>query len=110
MSEDTNPSSQDDPYKIPVSDYIRNVGIGLAIVLVGFIAFKFRPRSTFAADGLSQHWDATVEQSRAAHMPVLVIFTADWCGACNALHSEVLSQPEIESEINSHYLVVTVDL
>jgi thiol:disulfide interchange protein DsbD len=97
-------------FEIPISDYVRNIAIGLGIVLAIFVIFKMRPQSTFAADGLSQRWDASVEQSRAAHQPVLVLFTADWCPACNALHSDVLSRQDVQDEINGHYMMVTVDL
>ncbi|HET6246179.1 MAG TPA: thioredoxin fold domain-containing protein [Tepidisphaeraceae bacterium] len=83
----------------------------VAVVLVAAgVAYKLHPRSTFAADGLSPRWDATVEQAQAAHMPALVLFTADWCPACRALHENVLGRDDVQNEINGHYMMITVDL
>ena len=84
--------------------------IGGLILAVAIVAYKFIPRSTFAADGLSPVWDATVEQSHQTHMPSLVLFTADYCCVCRSLHENVLSRPEVINEINRHYLMCTVDL
>ena len=43
-------------------------------------------------------------------MPTLVLFTADYCGWCRRLHETVLTRPDVANEINSHYLMATVDL
>jgi thiol:disulfide interchange protein len=103
-----------DEDNVPGTDFFRENGRIIAIVVVvlvaAAVAYKLHPRSTFAADGLSPRWDATVEQSRAAHMPSLVLFTADWCPACSALHDQVLARQEIQGEISSHYMMISVDL
>jgi thiol:disulfide interchange protein DsbD len=66
-------------------------------------------RTTFAADGIDPSWDSAVE-TRDRTQPTLVIFTAGWCGACQALHGNVLSRGEIQDELYHHYNVYTVDL
>jgi thiol:disulfide interchange protein len=85
------------------------VVIGLMLI-AGVAAYKYlHPSTTFAADG-DARWNAAVERSRTWHTPALVLFTADWCPACQALHSEVLSRSEIQDEIANHYTMLTVDL
>jgi len=82
----------------------------ILLLLCGFVLYRFvNPSTTFAADGVDPSWDAAV-QSRDPAEPTLVIFTAGWCGACQALNANVLSRSEIQDEIYHHYNVYTVDL
>jgi thiol:disulfide interchange protein len=75
--------------------------------LIGWRAFH--PPSTFAAEGIDADWDASVRLSRFLHQPAVVLYTADWCPACQALHASALSDPAVREELSKHTFV-TVDL
>src|SRR5271156_3784032 len=84
---------------INVSNRVMQIVVAGLMLIAGFAAYKYlHPSTTFAADG-DERWNAAVERSRTWHTPSLVLFTADWCPACQALHSEVLSRQEIQDEI-----------
>jgi thiol:disulfide interchange protein len=91
----------------------RTLGVIVTLIalVVAFLAYKWiHPSTVLAADGRGGQWDAAVEHSHEAHMPSIVLFTADWCPACRALHSEVLDRSDVDAEITNHYTMLTVDL
>jgi thiol:disulfide interchange protein DsbD len=80
-------------------------------ILLGVICWRsFHPSTTFAADGLDPTWDRAVTESRNANRPTVIIFTASWCPACQALHADTLSQSDIRRELYGKFTVLTVDL
>jgi thiol:disulfide interchange protein len=87
----------------------RNVLIGVA-VLLGALLYRSWNSTTFAADGVDGGWDAAVRRSQAAGRPTVVLFTADWCPTCQALHENVLSQIDVQHELWGHYSFYKVDL
>src|SRR6188474_2174884 len=79
--------------------------------LLGLMIYRVcSPSTTFAADGTDPDWDAAVQRSRATHQPTVVLFTADWCPACQALHNNVLTRPDVQTEMERHYTCYKVDL
>jgi len=81
------------------------------IVLVLLAGYRlFHPPTTFAADGVSTDWDSAVQRGHDAGEPTLVLFTAEWCPACQWLHSQVLSRGDVRDELNRHYNVFTVNM
>jgi thiol:disulfide interchange protein len=88
----------------------RNVIVG-AVVLMAALFFWFRhPSTTFATDGTDASWDAAVRRSQASGRPTVVLFTADWCPTCRALHEDVLSTIDVQHELWGHYSFYKVDL
>jgi thiol:disulfide interchange protein len=82
---------------------------GALAVLLGLVVYRsLHPSTTFAADGLDSRWDYAVQESRDSGKPTLVLFTADWCSACQALH-RTLATPAAQAEL-AHYYVFTVNL
>jgi thiol:disulfide interchange protein DsbD len=68
------------------------------------------PSTTLAADGADPNWDAEVRQCKASGRPTVVLFTAGWCPACQALEGNILSRSDVQDEIDRHYNFYTVDL
>ena len=77
--------------------------------LIGWMIYR-PPHATFAADGTDASWDAAVARSRAIGRQTVVLFTADWCPACRALHQNVLTRDDVAAELLSHYTCHKVDL
>jgi thiol:disulfide interchange protein len=81
------------------------------LVLCGVLFYRMRhPATIFAADGMDSNWDAAVQRSRHSGQPTVVLFTANWCPACRALHGNVLSRSDVQEELQSHYNFYAVDL
>ncbi len=82
----------------------------LLVFIGGFFAYRmFHPATTFAADGIDPNWDFAA-QTRDVTRPSLVLFTAQWCGACQALEHGALASSQVRDELYDHYNVYTVDL
>jgi thioredoxin len=80
-------------------------------VLLGVLAYRaLHPSTKLAADGSDRAWDAAVELSHESGQPAVVLFTADWCPACQSLHRSVLSDDDVHHELNAHYIFYSVDL
>jgi len=81
------------------------------VVLGGLLFYRMQhPSTTFAADGIDPNWDATAARCHDRGMPAVVLFTAEWCPTCRALHADVLSRSEVQDELQRHYSFYTVDL
>ena len=96
---------------MPDIDVRLKVAAAILVVLCGLMFYRMlHPATTFAADGIDPDWDAAVQHSRDFFRPTVVLFTANWCPACRALHGNVLSRGDVQAELQSHYSLYTVDL
>jgi thiol:disulfide interchange protein len=93
------------------SDFTFKATMAILIVLCVAAVYRiFNPSTTFAADGVDPNWDAAARRYHANGHPTLVIFTANWCPACQALHGNVLSRDDVQNEIENHFNYYAVDL
>ena len=89
----------------------QRLGVVAVMVVVLLCGWKLlHPSATFAADGADPDWDQAVTESHESNKPVIVIFTASWCPACQLLQSEDLSRDDVRDELDEHYVLFRVDL
>jgi thiol:disulfide interchange protein len=85
-------------------------GLLFLVTMSGLFLYRLAfPNTIFAPDGMDPDWDYAA-RSRDTSRPSLVLFTAQWCGACRGLARDALSRTEIQDELYRHYNVYTVDL
>jgi protein disulfide-isomerase len=53
---------------------------------------------------------AAQRTSRSTGKPMLIMFTATWCGPCQKLKKEVLSDAEVASRLNDDFVPVLLDI
>ena len=93
------------------SDGMTRLVGSVLVMLVALVGYGVtQPHSTFAAVGTDAEWDAAVAQSRSRNMPGVVLYTADWCPACQALHAGALADPAVWRELGNRHTFVVVDL
>ncbi|QRN03258.1 protein-disulfide reductase DsbD [Legionella sp. MW5194] len=57
-------------------------------------------QTVFVAANSMAAIEKQLEHARSQHKPALLVFTASWCSACQALESRVLNQPSLRSSLN----------
>jgi thiol:disulfide interchange protein len=77
------------------------------LIVARIISSKYPVRS----DVDLVHWtDARLATSMAtrSHRLILYEFSAEWCGPCHVLESEVFMDPDLATKINSRFIAVKV--
>jgi thiol:disulfide interchange protein len=93
--------------------------IGLFFALAVVFAAPSRAGSAAPKNDLKMAWDYTfggdsaglddvLASATAAHKPVLIEFSADWCAACRLLDRNALSSPEVSREAK-RFVTVRID-
>jgi len=84
-------------------------GFGIALVSLGgfsLLVGAIKPSRTLSWEALEL--DAAVEKARREQRPLLVDFTAAWCGACKELDKLTFSEPRVATEAG-RFVAVKVD-
>ena len=90
--------------------FVQRLVIGL-VVLGAIVAYRYAgPSHALASNGWIADWNQAVEASRSSGKPALVLFTADWCGACRQLESETLRDQRVKDYLAANYTLAVVDL
>jgi thiol:disulfide interchange protein DsbD len=67
-------------------------------------------RAAFAATGLPERtWAEAQFLAREQNKPLLLDFSAYWCGYCRQLDRKVLSDERVKTRIGEHYIFVRLD-
>lgn len=49
--------------------------------------------------------DNAIENAKAHNMPIMVLFSADWCTECQSLKAQILNDHEIQEKLDSYFLL-----
>jgi thioredoxin-related protein len=60
--------------------------------------------------GWSDGMPAGQQLAQEADKPMVVFFTASWCGYCQVLKKNVLTQAEVQSQLQADFVPVQIDL
>jgi len=87
----------------------------LLLVLIGALGaalvLNLRPRSVVHLDPATWRTDPAAAMAEAsAERPVLALFTADWCGPCQTLKSNVFADSSVAGELAGRVVPLYVDL
>jgi thioredoxin-related protein len=87
----------------------KNVMALLLLLLVGGCHKSHAPELFNEAASGDEQIASAAQQAGAAHKLILVQFGANWCGWCRKLHQLLASNPEIQKELGSHFVMVLVN-
>ena len=80
------------------------------LVVLGCLAMAWIPSRAQAGVAWHESYAAAQSASQASQRPVLVIFTASWCEACQHLDSRLWANPEAAALVEACYEPVLVDV
>ncbi|MBA2661761.1 MAG: thioredoxin family protein [Bradymonadaceae bacterium] len=91
----------------------RVVGVAVSSIglLVAMYALTEVPPFAGHEEGLSwwNSYEDAVSASRQSGRPMMVDFTADWCGACKELEAEVFHDASVRERLEQELILVKVD-
>jgi thiol:disulfide interchange protein DsbD len=92
-------------YQLKVGAMPRAIAVVVALLIIVPALYATR-LLTIRPYQWTPYSDAALTTARSTGRPVLVEFTADWCGNCHYLEAFVLHKPRIVQAVNDHGVVM----
>jgi thiol:disulfide interchange protein len=90
----------------------RSVPIALIVIAGVLLAARFTYTPPKRDDGQSLvRWfspQVGIERAKDTGKPILIYFTAEWCGPCHVLEAEVFADPLVAGDLNDRFIAVKV--
>jgi len=86
-------------------------GLAVLFVLLAWAgACSMRGGEKVVMDGWADGFDTGQAAAQQADRPMLVMFTAGWCGPCQVFKKSVLSDADVQQRLGEEFVAVQVDL
>lgn len=63
-----------------------------------------------AAIAWRENFDAALAEVRSSDKPMLLVFSASWCGPCNTMKRDVWSDPKVGDSVTAGFVPVHIDV
>lgn len=106
-------NAQDETHVMPSSPRVPIVWIVAVLLVIGAWAGAYALRGggeKHVMDGWADGMPAGQRAAQDADKPMVVLFTAGWCGSCQVMKKKVLADPEVENILRTAFVQVQVDL
>jgi thiol-disulfide isomerase/thioredoxin len=95
--------------KPPMSGRSKGI-IFTVLVICAFFGYRAWRGGSHALAAWGGNWEKQVDQATAERRPQLVLFTADWCPACEDFEDKVLSKKDVTAKLQEQFILTKVDL
>jgi thioredoxin-related protein len=85
----------------------RFVTFALIMLVTAFIAVQIKAAETVSVDW--QDLDKAKKAASSSGKPLLIIFHADWCGACKLMEEKTLTDNKVISWINENFIASKIN-